>query len=69
MAESASFDCRKGKDSSIEKMICADELAKLHPQTRRLYAAASKKAVNERPPVLTAAGLDQGAQRMWEERQ
>ena len=44
MAESPSFDCRKVKDSSLKKMICADELAKLHPQTRRRLCRSFQKS-------------------------
>jgi uncharacterized protein len=34
MAESPSFDCRKVKDSSIEKLICADALIMAVEQRR-----------------------------------
>jgi len=52
-AASPSFDCRKVKDSSIEKMICADEgLATLDRRLAEVYGAAAKKATNEHPPVL-----------------
>ena len=63
-----SFDCRKIKDSSIEKMICNDEeLAKLDRQLAEVYAAAAKKAVNERPPVLRAEqrGWIKGRNECW----
>jgi uncharacterized protein len=68
MAANPSFDCRKVKESSIEKMICADnELAKLDLKLAEVYAAASKKAVNEHPPVLKAEqrGWVKGRNECW----
>ena len=68
MAASPSFDCRKVKDSSIEKMICTDnELAELDRKLAEVYAAASKKAVNEHPPVLKAEqrGWVKGRNECW----
>ena len=68
MAESPSFDCRKVKDGSIEKMICDDsELAALDRKLAEVYAAASKKAVNEHPPVLRAEqrGWIKGRNECW----
>lgn len=65
---SPSFDCRKVKDSSIEKMICADdELAKLDRKLAEVYNAASKRAVNEHPLVLTAEqrGWVKGRNECW----
>ena len=68
MAANPSFDCRKVKDSSIEKMICADdELAKLDRELAKVYAAASKKALNQHPPVLKAEqrGWIKGRNECW----
>jgi len=49
------FDCRKAKSDSIEAMICGDaELAALDRKLAGVYAAATAKAKNERPPVLRA---------------
>jgi len=50
-----SFDCRKVKAGSIEEMVCRDDaLAALDRKLAGVYAAASKKAANEHPPVLKA---------------
>jgi uncharacterized protein len=55
LADIPSFDCRKTKNGSIEEIICKDEeLAKLDQKLSEAYAAASRKAVNEHPPVLKA---------------
>lgn len=52
-AASPSFDCSKVQKDSIEEMICKDEgLSALDRKLAKVYAEASKKAVNERPPVL-----------------
>jgi len=67
-AASPSFDCRKVKDSSIEKLICADEeLAKLDRKLAEVYGAATKKAVNEHPPVLQVEqrGWIKGRNECW----
>jgi uncharacterized protein len=54
-AEGPSFDCSKVEAGSIEEMICKDKgLAALDRKLSEVYAAASKKAVNEHPPVLKA---------------
>jgi uncharacterized protein len=54
-AASPSFECGKAKSGSSEEMICKDEgLAALDRKLADVYAAASKKAVNEHPPVLKA---------------
>lgn len=54
MAEGPSFDCGKAS-GSIEEMICNDDgLSALDRKLAGVYAAASKLAVNERPPVLKA---------------
>jgi uncharacterized protein len=52
-ATGPSFDCSKARAGSIEAMICQDEqLAALDRKLTEVYAAASKKATNEHPPVL-----------------
>jgi len=54
-AASPSFNCAKVEAGSIKEMICKDEkLATLDRQLAEVYAASSKKAVNEHPPVLKA---------------
>ena len=54
-AEGPSFDCSKVEAGSIEEMVCKDqELSALDRKLSEVYAAASKKAVNEHPPVLKA---------------
>src|SRR5262245_22543349 len=55
MAQGPSFDCGQVEAGSIEAMICKDEgLAARDRTLAEVYAAASHKAVNERPPVLSA---------------
>jgi len=52
-AAGPSFDCSKTQKGSIEEMICKDEaLSALDRKMATVYAEASKKAVNEHPPVL-----------------
>jgi len=52
-AAGPSFDCSKVQTGSIEEMICKDEgLSALDRKMATVYAEASKKAVNEHPPVL-----------------
>ena len=54
-AASPGFDCNKSPTSRAEAVICADaELATLDRQMMQVYAAALKKARNERPPMLKA---------------
>ena len=54
-AEGPSFDCGKVEAGSIEEMVCKDkELSALDRKLSEVYAAASRKAVNEQPPVLKA---------------
>ncbi|MBB1076984.1 MliC family protein [Rhodoferax sp. 4810] len=54
-AASPGFDCAKARSPSTEASICADaELAKLDRQMTQVYAAALKKARQQRPPVLKA---------------
>ena len=68
LAEGPSFDCGKVEAGSIEEMICKDdELAALDRKLAEVYAAASKKAVNEHPPVLKAEqrGWIKGRNECW----
>ena len=52
MAEGPSFDCSKAS-GSIEEMVCKDnELSALDRKLTDVYARATKKAINEHPPVL-----------------
>ena len=54
-AASPAFNCTQVEPGSIEEMICKDEkLAALDRKLAESYDAASKKAVNEHPPVLKA---------------
>jgi len=67
-AEGPSFDCSKVEAGSIEEMICKDkELTALDRKLSGIYAAASKKAVNEQPPVLKAEqrGWVKGRNECW----
>lgn len=53
-AAGPSFDCAKAS-GSVEEMICKDEqLAELDRKLADVYAAATRKAVNEHPPLLKA---------------
>jgi uncharacterized protein len=55
LAAGPSFDCGKVGTGSIEEMVCRDEaLSALDRKLAEVYAAASKKATNEHPPVLKA---------------
>ena len=66
--EGPSFDCGKVEAGSIEEMICKDEgLSELDRKLSEVYAAASKKAVNEHPPVLKAEqrGWIKGRNECW----
>jgi uncharacterized protein len=54
-AQGSSYACDKVKAGSIEAMICEDrELSALDRKLSGVYAAASKKATNEHPPLLKA---------------
>jgi uncharacterized protein len=54
-AEGPSFDCGKVEAGSIEEIVCKDKgLSALDRKLAEVYAAATKKAVNEHPPVLKA---------------
>jgi uncharacterized protein len=55
VAAAPSFDCRKVEAGSIEALICQDdELSSLDEKMAAVFAAATKKASNEHPPVLQA---------------
>ncbi len=65
-----SFDCSKAKTGSIDAMVCGDEeLSALDRKLADVYASASKKAVNERPPVLKAMqrGWIKGRDECWKD--
>ncbi len=54
-AASPSFDCAKVEAGSIEELICKDDaLSALDRKMATVYAAATKKAVDENPPTLKA---------------
>ena len=64
------FDCAKVTAGSIEALICSDgSLAALDRQLAAGYAAATKKAVNEHPPVLKAEqrGWIKGRDACWKQ--
>ncbi len=55
VAPGPSYACDKVMANSTEAMICADEkLSALDRKLSRVYAAASRKATHEHPPVLKA---------------
>jgi len=55
LAAGPSFDCSKVQKGSIEELICKDEgLSELDRKMTTVYAEATKKAINEHPPVLKA---------------
>jgi uncharacterized protein len=55
LAAGPSFDCSKVRKGGIEELICTDEgLSELDGKMTTVYADASKKAINEHPPVLKA---------------
>lgn len=63
-----SYSCDKVKPGSIEAMICEDtELSALDLKLSGVYAAASKKAADERPPQLKAEqrGWIKGRNECW----
>lgn len=67
-AKGPSFACDKVRSSSIESLICEDEeLSALDRKLSGVYAAASEKAVNERPPQLKAEqrGWIKGRNECW----
>lgn len=63
-----SFSCDRVRFGSIEAMVCKDkELSALDRKLAGVYTAASKKAVNERPPMLKAVqrGWIKGRNKCW----
>jgi uncharacterized protein len=67
-AKGPSFDCSKVEAGSIEEMVCKDEnLTALDLKMAEVYKEASKKAVNEHPPVLKAEqrGWIKGRDECW----
>ena len=55
LAAGPTFSCSKVSAGSIEALICQDPaLAALDRQLAEVYAAASKKTVNEHPSTLKA---------------
>jgi uncharacterized protein len=67
-AEGPSFDCSKVRAGSIEEMVCKDQnLTALDLKMAEVYKEASKKAVNEHPPVLKAEqrGWIKGRDECW----
>jgi uncharacterized protein len=70
LAQAPSFDCGKVEAGSIEAMLCKDErLAAMDHKLAEVYAAASRKAVNEHPPVLKAEqrGWIKGRNACWKD--
>jgi len=64
-----SFACGSVQPGSIEAMICADaELAALDRKLEEIFTAASRKAINEHPPLLKAEqrGWIKGRNDCWE---
>jgi len=54
-AQGPSFPCDKVEQGSIEQMVCRSaDLSALDRKLAQVYAAATKKAVNEHPPMLKA---------------
>lgn len=67
-AEKPSFKCGKVERGSIPDLICHDaELTRLDKQLAGVFAAASRKAKNEHPPVLKAGqrGWIKGRDECW----
>ncbi len=68
LAAGPTFSCSKVSAGSIEALICQDPaLAALDRQLAEVYAAASKKAVNEHPSTLKAEqrGWVKGRNECW----
>lgn len=68
MARGPSYACDTVRSGSIEEMICKDEeLSALDRTLSSVYAAASQKAANERPPQLKAEqrGWIKGRNECW----
>jgi uncharacterized protein len=67
MAQGPSYACNKAA-GSVERLICRDkDLSALDRTLSSVYAAASKKAANEHPPVLKAEqrGWIKGRNECW----
>jgi len=67
-AQGPSFPCGKASSGSIEALICSDaRLSALDRKLADVYAAAARKAANERPPVLRAEqrGWLKGRDECW----
>ena len=68
LAEGPSFDCAKVVAGSIEELVCKEPaLSALDRKLAGVYAAASAKAVDEKPPVLAAEqrGWVKGRDECW----
>jgi uncharacterized protein len=69
-AAGPSFDCTKVDTGSVEETICKDAgLSGLDRKMTEVFEAASKKAVNEHPPVLKAEqrGWIKGRNDCWKD--
>lgn len=67
-AEGPAFACDKVEKGSIAALVCQDAgLSALDRQLASVYAAASKRAVNEQPPTLKAEqrGWIKGRDECW----
>lgn len=67
-ATGPSYSCAKVRPGSVEAMVCTDaELSALDRTLAEVYAAASKKSTNERPPRLKAEqnGWIKGRNECW----
>jgi uncharacterized protein len=67
-AAGPSFSCDRAKAGSIEALICGDEeLSALDRKLSGVYAAASRIATNEHPPMLKAEqrGWIKGRNECW----
>jgi len=67
-AEGPSFDCAGVEPGSIEGLVCGDDgLSALDRTLAEVYGEASKKAVNEHPPMLKAEqrGWIKGRDECW----
>jgi uncharacterized protein len=67
-ASSPSFDCKKVRAGTVPDQVCRDdELARLDRKLAEVYAAARRKAANERPPILAAEqrGWVKGRDECW----
>lgn len=68
LAQSPSFSCDRVPTGSIEEMICTDSgLSSLDRKLTDIYSEASRKAVNENPPLLQAEqrGWIKGRDECW----